>query len=58
MQDKAFVTGALRRGELDVVEVIAKVGETDFFRRLLGEGVLARLAGSYPTPRQQRDRCQ
>ena len=51
VQDKAFVTAALRRGECDVVQVVAKVAETDFFRRLLGQGTLARLAASYPTPR-------
>ena len=55
VEDKAFVTAALRRGEFDYVEVIAKVAETDFFRRLLGEGVLRRLAASYPTPRQKEE---
>ena len=50
-QDKRFVTEALRRGDFDRVEVIGKVAETDFFRMLLGEGVLARLAADYPTPR-------
>ena len=39
-QDKAFVTEALRSGDFDYVEVIAKVVETEFFRSLLGEGVL------------------
>ena len=36
VEDKAFVTAALRRGEFDYVEVIAKVTETKSFRRLLG----------------------
>jgi hypothetical protein len=55
VQDKALVAEALRRGEFDYVEVLAKVAETDFFRRLLGEGVLGRLAASYPTPRQKEE---
>jgi len=54
-QDKAFVTEALRRGNFDYVEVVARVVETEFFRLLLGEGVLARLAASYPTPRRKEE---
>jgi hypothetical protein len=54
-EDKAFVVEALRRGEFDHVEVVGKVTETDFFRRLLGEGVLGRLAAAYPTPRQKEE---
>lgn len=53
--DKAFVTEALRRGEFDYVEVVGAVAETAFFRMLLGEGVLARLAAGYPTPRRKEE---
>ena len=35
VEDKAFVTAALRRGEFDIVEVVAKVAKTNSFRRLL-----------------------
>ena len=54
-EDKAFVTEALRRGSFDYLEVVGKVAETDFFRRLLGDGVLGRLAAEYPTPRQKEE---
>jgi len=43
-EDKAFVVEALRRGEFDHVEGVGQVTETGFFRRLLGDGVLGRLA--------------
>jgi hypothetical protein len=36
-EDKAFVVEELRRGEFDHVEVVGKVAETDFFRRLIRE---------------------
>jgi hypothetical protein len=54
-QDKRFVTEALRQGDFDHVEVIGAVAETDFFRMMLGEGVLARLAADYPTPRKKEE---
>lgn len=53
--DKAFVSAALRRGELDYAEVVGQVEETAFFRALLGEGVMERLAASYPTPRKKQE---
>jgi hypothetical protein len=54
-EDKPFVTEALQRGGFDYLEVVGKVAETDFFRRLLGDGVLGRLAAAYPTPRQKEE---
>jgi len=54
-EDKPFVIDALRQGHFDYVEVVGAVAETHFFRLLLGEGVLARLAAAYPTPRKKEE---
>jgi hypothetical protein len=54
-EDKAFVTEEFHKGEFDYLDVVGAVAESDFFRRLLGEGVLARLAAAYPTPRQKEE---
>jgi hypothetical protein len=54
-KDKAFVLEELRRGNFDYMEIIGAVEETQFFRMLLGEGVLAALAADYPTPRQKEE---
>jgi hypothetical protein len=54
-KDKPFVTEALHRGDFDYVEVVGAVAETQFFRILLGQGVLARLAAAYPTPRVKEE---
>jgi hypothetical protein len=54
-RDAAFVLEALNRGEFDYVEIVGAVEETRFFRLLLGEGVLQRLAAGYPTPRQKEE---
>src|SRR3989304_4756512 len=53
--DKPFVTEALRQGDFDHVEIVGAVEETKFFRMLLGEGVLERLAAAYPTPRKKEE---
>ena len=54
-QDQAFVLQALEGGTMDYLEVVGKVAEMEFFRKLLGEGVLQRLAASYPTPRRKEE---
>jgi hypothetical protein len=54
-KDKAFVLQELRLGNFDHMEIIGAVEETQFFRMLLGEGVLAALAADYPTPRRKED---
>ena len=46
---------ALGGGTMDYLEVVGKVAEMEFFRKLLGEGVLQRLAASYPTPRRKEE---
>lgn len=53
--DKAFVTEALQRGDFDYMEVVGAVEETEFFRLLLGEGVLDQLAADYPSPRVKEE---
>jgi hypothetical protein len=54
-KDKAFVTEELRQGNFDYMEVVGAVEETNFFRMLLGEGVLSALAADYPTPRRKEE---
>ena len=53
--DKPFVTQALKNGDFDYMEVVGTVEETEFFRLLLGQGVLEKLAADYPSPRQKEE---
>jgi len=53
--DKPFVTQALKNGDFDYMEVVGTVEETEFFRMLLGQGVLDQLAADYPSPRQKEE---
>jgi len=53
--DKPFVTQALKNGDFDYLEVVGTVEETEFFRLLLDQGVLDRLAVEYPSPRQKEE---
>ncbi|MGI8745688.1 MAG: hypothetical protein ACR2NN_24560 [Bryobacteraceae bacterium] len=53
--DRELVVDAWRRGEVDYLENISEAAEADFFRHLLDREVLARLAESYPTPRQKEE---
>ena len=53
--DKPFVTQALNNGDFDYMEVVGTVEETEFFRLLLGHGVLEKLATDYPSPRQKEE---
>ena len=54
-EDKAAVLADLRKGHFDHVEVASRVTEARFFRYLLEQGDLKRLAASYPTPRQKEE---
>lgn len=54
-EDKGFVKDELRRGRFDYLDVVGRIAETQFFRMLLGEEVLKRLAAAYPTPRQKEE---
>jgi hypothetical protein len=53
--DRGFVVEALRQGEVDYLENVSEAVEADLFRHLLDRRVLARLAESYPTPRQKEE---
>jgi hypothetical protein len=53
--DRAFVTDALARGEIDFLEHVSEAAEADFFRHLIRRDVLHRLAESYPTPRRKEE---
>lgn len=54
-QDRPFIVQALRSGEFDYVEAANEVAEADFFRDLFKRKVIAKLAESYPTPRQKEE---
>jgi hypothetical protein len=53
--DRRFVVEALRQGEVDYLENVSEAVEADLFRHLIDRRVLARLAESYPTPRQKEE---
>jgi hypothetical protein len=53
--DRQFVTEALRQGEVDYLETVSEAVEADLFRHLIERRVLARLAQTYPTPRQKEE---
>jgi len=53
--DKPFVTQALHNGDFDYMEVVGAVEETEFFRLLLGQGILDQLAAEYPSPRRKQE---
>ena len=54
-EDAEFVRDRLEAGFLDHVEVVSRVIETQFFQRFLKGGDLARLASTFPTPRQKEE---
>jgi len=53
--DRDFVVSALREGNLDYLEHVSEAAETELFRHLIGRGVLARLAETFPTPRKKEE---
>lgn len=53
--DQDFVTESYKKGHFDFLEGVARVNETEFFRYLLTEGQLRRLAETYPTPRKKQE---
>jgi hypothetical protein len=54
-RNDAVVIEAFRRGEFDYLEGAQEVNEADFFRAIARWQVLAKLAASYPTPREKHD---
>ena len=53
--DREAVLADLRRGKFDYLEVASRVTEARFFRYLLDQGNLKRLARNYPTPRKKEE---
>lgn len=53
--DQAVVLDNLMKGFIDHVEVVSRVSETKFFQHFIGEGGLAKLASTYPTPREKEE---
>jgi hypothetical protein len=54
-EHQELVLAKLQEGFVDHVEVVSRVVETEFFQKFLGDGDLARLAESYPTPRKKEE---
>ena len=53
-QDKAYITRQLAAGEVDYVEEASEAAETELFKFVQAEGILAELAETYPCkPRKQ-----
>ena len=53
--DRPFVIEALRRGEVDYLENVSEAAEANLFRHPIDRRVLARLAESYPSPREKEE---
>jgi len=53
--DPSFVLEAFRRGEFDFVDGVSEVEETQFFRYIGAHQILAKLAETYPSPRQKEE---
>ncbi len=54
-EDKELVREKLQEGFIDHLEVVSRVVETEFFQDFIGSGALAKLAESYPSPREKHD---
>ena len=54
-ENKPWVKEMLEDGFIDHMEIVSRVTETQFFQKLLGSGDLARLAKTYPTPREKEE---
>ena len=53
--DPAYVLGKLHKGELDAMETVTRVLETQFFQGLLSQSDWRALAQTYPSPRKRHD---
>jgi hypothetical protein len=54
-RDQGFVLEKLREGEFDYIETGSEVFETEFFRFIGSQRILAKLAETYPTPRVKEE---
>jgi len=53
--DQSFVVDSFREGDFDYVDAVDEVEETQFFRYIGGHQILAKLAQSYPSPREKEE---
>jgi hypothetical protein len=53
--DQSFVVDSFREGDFDYVDAVDEVEETQFFRYIGGHKILAKLAQSYPSPREKEE---
>ncbi len=54
-EHKPFVRDMLWEGRIDHMEIVSRVAETQFFQHLIGSGDMARLAATYPSPREKEE---
>lgn len=54
-QNKPLVLQALGRGEFEYIEAASESFETEFFRFIEAQGLLRKLAATYPTPREKEE---
>jgi hypothetical protein len=54
-ENKSGIRELLEKGDIDHMEIVSRVSETQFFQKLIGSGDLARLAATYPTPREKEE---
>ena len=54
-QDKAYIRQQLAAGEIDYVEVASEAAETELFKYVQAEGILAELAKTYPCQPKKQD---
>lgn len=54
-ENKPFVLTALKNGQFDYVDSASEVFETDFFRYINAQSILAKCAQTYPTPRKKQE---
>jgi len=53
--DQEYVLEAFRRGEFDFVDGVSEVAETEFFRCIGARRILAKMAETYPSPREKEE---
>jgi len=54
-QNKPLVLEALGNGEVDYIEYVSEVFETEFFRFIKAKKILDKLAETYPTPQKKQE---
>jgi hypothetical protein len=54
-QDKKFVINSFKDGKFDYVDGVTEIAERRFFKYVFGEGIMKKLAETYPTPRKKKE---